>query len=268
MFKATLSLTICGDVEGTISVDLPCDVSEEHPNIFGPVDGEPTPLSWVIARVESTGADCARLHPADVVLGRHPRPRRPGLLPPRRPAPTRPLRRDRVVGGRRLPPEPSSSGDETDFLPRRRRDRGCLGRHHRRVDRVRAAHGFGRQRGPGHRHHLVERPGNRPGALLQTVVARRQVGRKKSQKVCLAAVWAGYTRHQTFAWPSQPPRLLLTVGVRDMSTAVLAKPVHHPFDPLRNRTEAEPDDRKQRTAALINQAAACDGRGAAGSSTR
>src|SRR5215217_2909206 len=44
MFKATLSLTICGDVEGTISVELPCDVTEEHPNIFGPVDGEPEPL--------------------------------------------------------------------------------------------------------------------------------------------------------------------------------------------------------------------------------
>ena len=50
---ATLSLTICGDVEGTITVDLPCDVIEEHPNIFGPGDGEPAPLSWVIARVES-----------------------------------------------------------------------------------------------------------------------------------------------------------------------------------------------------------------------
>lgn len=53
MFKATLNMTICGDVEGTISVELPCDVTEEHPNIFGPVDGEPEPLSWVIARVES-----------------------------------------------------------------------------------------------------------------------------------------------------------------------------------------------------------------------
>ena len=53
MFKATLSLTICGDVEGTISVELPCDVTEEHPNIFGPAEGEPEPLSWVIARVES-----------------------------------------------------------------------------------------------------------------------------------------------------------------------------------------------------------------------
>lgn len=50
---ATLSLTVCGDVEATITVDLPCDVVEERPNIFGAAAGEPAPLSWVIARVES-----------------------------------------------------------------------------------------------------------------------------------------------------------------------------------------------------------------------
>lgn len=53
MVTATLNLSICGDVEATISVQLPCDVIEERPNIFGPVAGEPAPLSWVIARLES-----------------------------------------------------------------------------------------------------------------------------------------------------------------------------------------------------------------------
>jgi|GEM_PF-6870019 len=51
--KATLSLTVCGDVEGTISVELPCEVSEERPGDLSPVDGEPVPLSWLIARVEA-----------------------------------------------------------------------------------------------------------------------------------------------------------------------------------------------------------------------
>lgn len=51
--KATLSLTICGDVEGTITVELPCEVSEERPGDLSPVDGEPLPMSWLIARVEA-----------------------------------------------------------------------------------------------------------------------------------------------------------------------------------------------------------------------
>lgn len=50
---ATLSITVCGDVEATVTVDLPCDVIEERPTIFGAVDGEPEPLAWVIARLES-----------------------------------------------------------------------------------------------------------------------------------------------------------------------------------------------------------------------
>jgi len=44
-----------------------------------------------------------------------------------------------------------------------------------------------------------------------------------------------------------------------MSSSATAAPVHPPFDPVRTRTETEPDDRKQRTAALIAQAAECDG---------
>jgi len=44
-----------------------------------------------------------------------------------------------------------------------------------------------------------------------------------------------------------------------MSSSAIAVPVHQPFDPLRNRLEAKPDDRKQRTADLISRAAACDG---------
>lgn len=51
--KATLSLTVCGDVEGTISVELPCEVTEEHPGDISSVDGEPAPLTWLIARVEA-----------------------------------------------------------------------------------------------------------------------------------------------------------------------------------------------------------------------
>ena len=51
--KATLSLTVCGDVEATITVDLPCEVSEERPGDTGFVDGEPPSLSWLIVRVES-----------------------------------------------------------------------------------------------------------------------------------------------------------------------------------------------------------------------
>jgi len=50
--RATLSLTICGDVEGTITVELPCEVSEEYPGDLRHVDGEPAPLSWLIVRVE------------------------------------------------------------------------------------------------------------------------------------------------------------------------------------------------------------------------
>lgn len=49
---ATLSLTVCGDVEGTITVDLPCDVIEETPGAIGVLDGEPDPLPWLIVRVE------------------------------------------------------------------------------------------------------------------------------------------------------------------------------------------------------------------------
>jgi hypothetical protein len=51
--NATLSVTICGDVEGTITVDLPCEVIEERPGDVGHVDGEPPPLAWLIARVEA-----------------------------------------------------------------------------------------------------------------------------------------------------------------------------------------------------------------------
>ena len=51
--KATLSVTICGDVEGTITVDLPCEVIEERPGDVGQVDGEPPPLAWLIARAEA-----------------------------------------------------------------------------------------------------------------------------------------------------------------------------------------------------------------------
>lgn len=50
--KATLSLTVCGDVEATVTVELPCEVSEERPGDAGFVDGEPAPLSWLIVRVE------------------------------------------------------------------------------------------------------------------------------------------------------------------------------------------------------------------------
>jgi hypothetical protein len=57
---ATLSLTVCGDVEATITVDLPCEVSEECPGDTGFVDGEPPPLSWLIVRAES---------PEPVILG-------------------------------------------------------------------------------------------------------------------------------------------------------------------------------------------------------
>ncbi|MDZ5623526.1 hypothetical protein SFC88_22050 [Nocardioides sp. HM23] len=49
---ATLSLTVCGDVEATTTVDLPCEVSEERPTDAGRVAGEPSPLSWLIVRVE------------------------------------------------------------------------------------------------------------------------------------------------------------------------------------------------------------------------
>jgi hypothetical protein len=51
--KATLSMTICGDVEGTITLDLPSEVIEERPGDVGEVDGEPPPLAWLIARVEA-----------------------------------------------------------------------------------------------------------------------------------------------------------------------------------------------------------------------
>lgn len=50
---ATLSLTVCGDVEATITVDLPCEVSDESPGDCGYVDLEPPPLSWLVVRVES-----------------------------------------------------------------------------------------------------------------------------------------------------------------------------------------------------------------------
>ena len=45
-------MTVCGDVEATITVDLPCEVSEERPVDAGFVDGEPTARSWLIVRVE------------------------------------------------------------------------------------------------------------------------------------------------------------------------------------------------------------------------
>ena len=51
--SATLSLTVCGDVEATVTVDLPCEVIEERPGDTGFVDGEPPSLSWLIVRVES-----------------------------------------------------------------------------------------------------------------------------------------------------------------------------------------------------------------------
>ena len=44
-----------------------------------------------------------------------------------------------------------------------------------------------------------------------------------------------------------------------MSSSATVEPVHQPFDPLRKRAEAAPDDRKQRTASLIAEAATCDG---------
>jgi hypothetical protein len=50
---ATLSLTVCGDIEATVTVDLPCEVIEERPGDTGFVDGEPPSLSWLIVRVES-----------------------------------------------------------------------------------------------------------------------------------------------------------------------------------------------------------------------
>ena len=49
---ATLSLTVCGDVETTITADLPCEVSEERPVHSGFIDGEPESMSWLIVRVE------------------------------------------------------------------------------------------------------------------------------------------------------------------------------------------------------------------------
>jgi hypothetical protein len=51
--RATLSLTVCGDVEATVTVDLPCEVSEERPGDVIGVDGEPVALSWLIVRAES-----------------------------------------------------------------------------------------------------------------------------------------------------------------------------------------------------------------------
>lgn len=48
---ATLSLTVSGDVEATITIDLPCEISEERSGDAGVV-GEPTQLSWLIVRVE------------------------------------------------------------------------------------------------------------------------------------------------------------------------------------------------------------------------
>jgi hypothetical protein len=51
--NATLSLTVCGDVEATITVELPCEVSEEPPGDAIYVAGEPEPLSWLVARAES-----------------------------------------------------------------------------------------------------------------------------------------------------------------------------------------------------------------------
>jgi RNA polymerase sigma-B factor len=44
-----------------------------------------------------------------------------------------------------------------------------------------------------------------------------------------------------------------------MSSSATLEPAHQPFDPLRKRAEAAPDDRKQRTARLIAEAATCDG---------
>ena len=44
-----------------------------------------------------------------------------------------------------------------------------------------------------------------------------------------------------------------------MSSSAIAEPVLQPFDPLRSRTEARPDDRKQRTADLIARAAVSEG---------
>jgi hypothetical protein len=51
--KATLSLSVCGDVEATVTVDLPCEVSEEGPSDIGYVLGEPPTLSWLIVRAEA-----------------------------------------------------------------------------------------------------------------------------------------------------------------------------------------------------------------------
>jgi RNA polymerase sigma-B factor len=44
-----------------------------------------------------------------------------------------------------------------------------------------------------------------------------------------------------------------------MSSSAIAQPVQQPLGTFRSRTENEPDDRKQRTAALISQAAASEG---------
>lgn len=51
--RATLSLTVCGDVEDTITVDLPCEVLEEISRDLGLVDGEPAPLALLVVRVEA-----------------------------------------------------------------------------------------------------------------------------------------------------------------------------------------------------------------------
>jgi hypothetical protein len=50
---ATLSLTVCGDVEDTVTVQLPCEVIEERPGDVFHVDGEPDPMAWLIVRVET-----------------------------------------------------------------------------------------------------------------------------------------------------------------------------------------------------------------------
>lgn len=51
---ATLSMTVCGDVEATISVDLPCEVLEEQSgDHLHHVEGEPEALTWLVVRVEA-----------------------------------------------------------------------------------------------------------------------------------------------------------------------------------------------------------------------
>jgi hypothetical protein len=50
---ATLSLTVCGDVEATVTVDLPCEVSEERSPDADFIVGEPATLSWLVVRAES-----------------------------------------------------------------------------------------------------------------------------------------------------------------------------------------------------------------------